>query len=204
MKIYREGEKGRAICDRDGLAATTFRYRDVPFGDGSGVVRNILVAVCDACGAVLAMPPQSMPAVKAARDLAAVSLEANLPAVYVDALDLALYRIDAGLTSDFRKQLLLLYLHETAGDAALIAALPQALHEARAALEQESGGSVRRRLSMKLTASASGEVESITRATGLTKTDLVKAMIGGIHRDIVAPEKPRNMKLLRTLAAVAA
>jgi len=31
MKLFTSGEKGRALCDRDGLVSTTYRYRDVPF-----------------------------------------------------------------------------------------------------------------------------------------------------------------------------
>jgi hypothetical protein len=35
MKLHYPGEKGRAVCETDGLASTTFAYRDVPFSDGS-------------------------------------------------------------------------------------------------------------------------------------------------------------------------
>ena len=63
VKVYREGETGKAVCPEDGLVATTFAYRDVPFEDGRGLVKDILVAVCDVCGKVVATPPQSTPAI---------------------------------------------------------------------------------------------------------------------------------------------
>lgn len=63
---YKLGGKSRAICDDCGLVETTFQYRDVPFRSGVGNVKNILVSVCDQCGAVVAIPAQSAPAIKAA------------------------------------------------------------------------------------------------------------------------------------------
>jgi hypothetical protein len=77
MKIYREADKGRAMFENDGLATTTFAYRDVPFRDGSGAVKDILVAVCDKCGEVVAIPPQSAPAIKVVREKSAISVDLN-------------------------------------------------------------------------------------------------------------------------------
>lgn len=66
--IYNLGDKSRAICEGCAkVVATTFVYRDVAFDDGSGVVRDILVAVCDACEAIIAVPAQSPPAIRQAR-----------------------------------------------------------------------------------------------------------------------------------------
>jgi len=67
------GEKGKAICESDGRVSTTFRYRDVPFSDGSGIAKKILVGVCDRCGKVVAIPPQSTPSIRAANSLLATA-----------------------------------------------------------------------------------------------------------------------------------
>jgi hypothetical protein len=40
--------------------------RDVPFFDGSGIVDDILVAVCDECNNVVAIPAQSLDAIRIA------------------------------------------------------------------------------------------------------------------------------------------
>jgi len=61
VKLYLEGEKGKALCETDGRVFTTFRYRDVPFSDGSGVARRVLAGVCDSCGKVVSILPQSTP-----------------------------------------------------------------------------------------------------------------------------------------------
>lgn len=67
-----KGDKGQAICeDCAKWVSTTFDSRTVPFTDGRGEVKEILVAVCDECGAVVATPPQSTPAIRRAREDAA-------------------------------------------------------------------------------------------------------------------------------------
>lgn len=203
MKIYQEGDKSRAICEADGLVTTTFAVRTVPFRDGSGSVEDILVAVCDVCGAVVATPPQSTPSIQAAHDRATISVEANLPLAYTDALDLAAYRIDPALTTGFRKPLLLYYISRYAAEDALMARLAESLPETRTLFSRAEQGKTRRRLSMKINASTSNRLTRIMDATALSKTDVLKSVIGQIHRDIVLPDKPKDMKTLKILASIA-
>lgn len=68
MMNYVVGDKSKAICEKDGVVHTTFEVRDLPFDDGSGIVRDILVSVCDECGEVVAIPSQSTPEIKSQRD----------------------------------------------------------------------------------------------------------------------------------------
>ena len=64
-----EGGRGKAICNNcREIVSTTYRRRDVPFSDGNGEAKDILVSVCDACGSVVAIPAQSTPAIKEARN----------------------------------------------------------------------------------------------------------------------------------------
>lgn len=79
MKIYAEGDKSKALCERDGVVDTTFLYRDVAV-EGCVETARILAGVCDRCGATLTMAQQSAAAVKAVRDRAAGAVEAHLPA----------------------------------------------------------------------------------------------------------------------------
>lgn len=67
-KLFHEGDKSQAICSRcGGLVDTTFIRRDVRFSDGNGLATDILVAVCDVCDDVVAVPSQSTPAIREAR-----------------------------------------------------------------------------------------------------------------------------------------
>ena len=65
MKIFKAGDSQKAICEHCGsLENATFKLRDVPFSDGSGLVKNVLVGVCDKCDQVILLPHQSTPALK--------------------------------------------------------------------------------------------------------------------------------------------
>ena len=65
MKIFKAGDSQKAICEYcRSLQNATFKLRDVPFSDGSGLVKNVLVGVCDKCDQVILLPHQSTPALK--------------------------------------------------------------------------------------------------------------------------------------------
>jgi hypothetical protein len=67
-KLFQEGDKSKATsshcCEQ---VSTTIVRRDVPFSDGKGSAKDILVAVCDVCDHVVAVPAQSTPAIREAR-----------------------------------------------------------------------------------------------------------------------------------------
>lgn len=201
MKLHYVGEKGKAICEKDGSVSVTFAYRDVPFSDSAGNVKDILVGVCDRCGEVVSVPPQSTPAIKAARDLATVPIEANLPAVYLEALDLACYRIAPVATSGLRKPLLTYYVHRLARDPKSARRL-FALKPSKALAEGEKAG-VRRRLSLKVSVGLSREIDQLAEIGQVNRTELIKSLVRQIDRDIIAPRKPAHLAELRILAATA-
>ena len=60
MTSYREGDKSRAICQHCcSIVSTTFRLQDVRFSDERDIAQDVLVAVCDTCDMVVAIPAQS-------------------------------------------------------------------------------------------------------------------------------------------------
>lgn len=208
MKLHMPGEKGKAICESDGRVSTTFRYRDVPFSDGSGVARKILAGVCDRCGKVVSIPPQSTPSIRAARRNAQVSIEAVLPAVYLDALDLACWRIDPEASQEFRKPLLMHYLHGSSLSPSATQRLVRAVQETAmvfkpAKARAGESGTERKRLSMKVSPAMSRTVEHLAETTQLSKTDLIKGAIVQISREIVGPARPARLDELRSLALFA-
>lgn len=203
MKLYMPGEKGRALCEQGGRVSTTFRYRDVPFSDGSGVARKILAGVCDHCGKVVSIPPQSTPSIRAARRGAQVSIEAILPAVYLDALDLACWRIDPEASQEFRKPLLMHYLHGSSLSRAATQRLARASREAGPFSQAAKSVTERKRLSMKVSPAMSRTVERLAETTRLSKTDLIKGAIVQISAEIVGPERPAQLAKLKSLALFA-
>lgn len=70
MKHWNCGDKSRAICERCRIVTTTtFGRHDVPFENGFGVASQIIAATCDECGTIVTIPPQSTPAIHAAKRL---------------------------------------------------------------------------------------------------------------------------------------
>jgi hypothetical protein len=67
MRSWNSGDTSNAICHEcKTLVSTTFAHHDVPFESSGAIVADIMAATCDECGAVVAIPPQSTPAIKAA------------------------------------------------------------------------------------------------------------------------------------------
>ncbi|WP_222863965.1 hypothetical protein [Pigmentiphaga aceris] len=202
MKIFQEGDQSRAVCSHCAdLVVTTFRRRDVPFSDGSSVAKNILVGVCDVCDTTVSIPAQSTPAISKTRKEATASIEANLPAIYVDVLDYAVHTIDHRASTDFRRVLLSYFLHQAAGDAQLATKL-KAMHAKALVRFPEHRGVARRRLSMKVPVRVSEDLQSLATRTELNTTELLKSVVCSIQDDVLTAPKPKLIQALQGLAAI--
>jgi len=85
MKIFKVGESQKAACEIcQSFENATFKLRDVPFSDGKGIVKNVLVGVCDKCDSVTVLPHQSTPAVKKQYEAKRKPVEGRLPAHLID------------------------------------------------------------------------------------------------------------------------
>ncbi|MGP6090021.1 hypothetical protein [Antarctobacter jejuensis] len=205
MKLYKVGEKSKAICEDCGaLVSTTFAYRNVPFDDGKGEVKDVLAAVCDQCDRVVALPAQSTPAVRRAREIADVPLEVMLSAPDMDLLDLATWRIDPESGSRFRKPLLAYYIQRLSSDPGAILRLQAKAAKAsvrRRAISQ-SVTIPKRRLSVKVAPRTDASIQELMKASGLKKSHLIRGIVYEIEEDIVRPDKPKDLQKLREIAMV--
>ena len=201
MKFYKSGERSKAVCESCAdIVATTFAYRDVPFSDDSGSVPNLLVAVCDRCGDVVAIPAQSTPSIRNARETASKPIEVNLPAPYMEVLDYATYIIDPMVTTEFRKHLLVYYIRRTASredGPSTIGSLFK-----RKSVQFTTNGVPKRRLSFKVTPRLNNDLNLIMESAGLRRTDVIKGLVIQIKNEIVEPKRPRHLAELQRLAVV--
>lgn len=204
MKIYEAGEKSQAICEHcKSLVPTTFKYRDVPFDDGSGSVKDILVAVCDNCDAVVAIPAQSTPAIKRARDNAEITLEVSVSARDLQVLDYVAWRIDETATARFRKSLIAHFLKRLEDDPEAPQRLAEKIKQFASARKAPNPVDIpRKRFSCKIAPATDARLHQLILASGLNKSDLVKAVIGEIEDTLVRQEAPADLALLRNVAAV--
>lgn len=90
MKLFKIGEKSKAICEHcKVIRTTTFQLKDVPFSSGVGTAKNILVGVCDHCHETASIPQQSVPRIKEALKPKRFPIEARIPRQLSDALIVA-------------------------------------------------------------------------------------------------------------------
>lgn len=69
MKAYREGDRSQGICRRcESLVDTQFKVRDYTLPESGKRVPSLLVAVCDRCDEVVAIPAQSTPRLREAQE----------------------------------------------------------------------------------------------------------------------------------------
>lgn len=126
-----------------------------------------------------------------------------MPAIYLDALDLAAYTVDKQSSTEFRKVLMTVYLHRFASGEYAASELIKARAAAQSLYEERRGGA-RRRLSMKVTARIAEDLRNLVRETEMSQTDIIKSIIFQIQSDVLESRKPALMKELGTLSLLAA
>lgn len=202
MQFFNEGDRSKAFCTQcKTVGSTTFEYRDVPFSDGSGVVRDILAGVCDACGSVASVPAQSTPAIAKARSKASEAVEAVLPAPYLDMLDLACFTIDPEGSLDLRKALLMYYVRRFANGSFDVDRLEKSARWLAAKPAMES--TRKRRLSMKVSHRLLLELNGLAKRSDMKKTETLKAIIGVIYEDLVNGGHPELVANIREYSVFA-
>ena len=62
VDLWNVGDKSEGICERcAAITPTTFEVRSVSLNGVAKPIEDVLVAVCDTCGATVGIPPQSTP-----------------------------------------------------------------------------------------------------------------------------------------------
>ncbi|MCK0154929.1 hypothetical protein MWU49_14530 [Alcanivorax sp. S6407] len=194
MKIFKVGDTQKAICSHcQSLQTATYQLRDVPFSDGSGIVKNVLVGVCNQCDQVALLPHQSTPAVRRELDTARKPVESRIPAHMLDILSLASYEL--GGSTDFIPTLMKYYIHRLAADQNAAGKITSLLGSDLAK------GKADKRLSLK-GRKISEEVELLkVRAHISNTTDLIKGVILKINDDILVKKRAQPTNALKSFVA---
>nr|BFD40151.1 hypothetical protein FFPRI1PSEUD_16500 [Pseudomonas sp. FFPRI_1] len=202
MKLYLQGDRGKALCEHcQQVVGITYSRRDVPFSDGNGQAREILVGVCDLCATVVAIPPQSTPAIKEARKQSLTSIEARLPAVYLDVLDAAMHSVAADAGVQMRKLFFSYYFSAPTGPC-----LERVHHGFAAYLAEQAEARqlpavyAMKRLSLKVNHYVAEDFARLLEATRMTQTELLKSLIAQIRLDVLEGGNPAVIADLRQLA----
>ncbi len=194
MKIFKVGDRQKAICGScQSIQDAVFALRDVPFSDGSGTVKNVLVGVCSQCDEVILMPQQSAPVVKKQLEARKKAVETRVPAHMVDILNVASVSIGAGV--DFVPALVKYYIHFLSSDRASVSHLADFLDSDLAR------GRAQKRISLK-GKQVSDDLEIIKASADIPNTtDVMKAVVLKINEDVLVHPKIQVIKELKNVAA---
>jgi hypothetical protein len=194
MKIVKSEDKSTAACQTcKKLVDATYRLRDVPLSDGSDIVKDVLVGVCDICDDVCVLPHQSVPKVSKTMQQQRKPIDSRVPAHMLDILNLASAEVGGG--SDFVPNLLKYYLHALAVNEISSARL------ARYLASDLASGKSQKRISLK-GRRVSEDIAKVKELTNLSSTsDIVKSVILKINDDILQNKNKKPIKMLRGIAA---
>jgi hypothetical protein len=178
MELHKVGDKSKALCPFcKQLCTTTFEERDVPLSSGKGLVRDVLVAVCDTCDRVVAIPQQSAPRIKETVRFSRHSLETRIPRHLLDAVALACYEL--GFGTDCAVVLFRYYLQRVASEPRLRSRL------ALLSASNDAQGRASARFSAKLNDELNAALLDLERTSRLKKADVVKGVIVQMKQDIL-------------------
>jgi len=197
MKILKVGDTKKAACNTcESFQDVTFQLRDTPFNDGSGIVKNVLVGVCNACDSVVVLPHQSTPAVKKQLEKQRKSLESRVPAHMIDILNLASDKLGGG--TEFVPNIMKYYIHALSNNEISSNNISKFLKSDLAA------GVAQKRISLKgrhleeelILLKKIIEVESTT--------DLLKIVVLKINDDLLVNERKKPIDQLKNIMAATA
>lgn len=112
MKIWKAGEKSRALCPScERRMEVVFRRRDVTLSAPDVTATDVLVAVCVGCDGIALIPHQSAPKLREAIQNPKETLNVRIPAHLEDVLHLLIERVAHGWKNG-RSPVLKYLLHE--------------------------------------------------------------------------------------------
>lgn len=197
MIIVKVGDEERAECGVcEAFRMVSYQLRDVPFDDGSGIVKNIIAGVCKTCDSVAVIPYQSVPAIKKQLQLQRKAVESRVPAHMIDLLNLA--SAELGATPDFVPLLLKYYIHQLASN-------PEAAVQLVTLLTSElASGPANKRLSLK-GREIGNDIDKLKSLSHIdTTTELLKAVVLMIHHDLMVSPDVHRIALLKSFVATVA
>jgi hypothetical protein len=118
MKIWKDGERSRALCPNcERKTEVVFQRRSVEQSAPKVAAEDVLVAVCVECNGTALIPNQSMPKLREAIQRPKETLNARIPAHLEDVLYLLVDRVAHGWKNG-KSPVLKYLLHEFGNDPA--------------------------------------------------------------------------------------
>jgi len=197
MKILKVGDTSKAACNNcKSFHDVTFQLRNVPFSDGTGTVKSVLVGVCNRCDSVAVLPHQSTPAVKKQLEVQRKSLESRVPAHMIDILNLVSDELGGG--TEFVPNIIKYYIHSLSNNTMSAQNISHYLDT------ELAKGASQKRISIK-GRHLEEELIHLKEITEIKNTtDLIKSVVLKINDDVLVNKKQRTIKQLKNIMAATA
>jgi len=198
MKILKVGDTKKVACDHcQSFEYSTFKLRNVPFSDASGIVKNVLAGVCDKCDSVTVIPSQSTPAIKKQLEVQRRSVESRVPSHMIDILNLASCQLSGSI--DFVPNLMKFYIHALSINDMKLIDSPLAILESELVK-----GKSQKRLSLKGKMIAD-DISGLKKIINVkTTSDLLKIVIFKIYDDVLIKKDKKQILNLKNIVAATA
>lgn len=197
MRLYIKDDTTKVVCSKcEDIVTATFGYHNVPFSDGLGVVKGILAATCNKCEQIVAIPQQSIPKIRESRAKALNSVEAIVPAVLIDALNIASQTIDSNFSQEFRKKAIWFFVREYAkkNENEVCKIRNEYVNSAN------KFGTVSSRLSFKVSEAMLNDLKKASIIFGGNQTETIKIASFDFFKNVVECKNNRIISKLKDIA----
>ncbi len=198
MEIFKEGDKSKAICEHcKKVSTTTFQVRTTQIQDGNKPLRipDVLVAVCDKCDKVAAIPQQSFAAVAEVKKKAETTNEDfRVPRHFLDILNNSISIIGLNATKDLRARIVRYYLADLDITAESIKILKRNLKSELLIGSFKRGN----RLSMRFSSELEDHFAEVLESSDLNRTEVIDSVIVRIKEDILDKKDSEKIDNLKT------
>lgn len=200
MRLLTEGDKGQAICMACGkLRDTTYRYDtyEVPEKPGRRV-ENVLLAFCDSCGTLVAIPAQSSPKIQVEIRKHDLPVEARVQ----PSLEDVLYAVSSNIRVEPQltmRMLINFFLQEWEGKATR-----DPVHKAmKSPLAQRLlTGKASSRVSSKVDAPMLQAINAAQAKLKASRTELIKAVLIEAGQNLVVHHESAKAKRFYKMASL--
>lgn len=196
MRILREGEREEGLCPAcEAWRRIGYEYRTIHLEESDVDVEGVLVGVCEACGEVVSVPPQSTPRLREARSAKEHALEARIPRHLDDLVFVLAEQLGASPTA-LRGAIVRYYLNEVRRKPTT------ARRVERLSRSELAHGRCDTRISVRLDRGLWEAAWAAAETVGLTShADLVRGALVAAKEDVIDGRATARRRDLERLAA---
>ena len=196
MRILREGEREEGLCPAcEAWRPIRYEYRTVHLEESDVDVDGVLVGVCEECGEMVSIPPQSTPRLREARGGKEHTVEARIPRHLDDVVFVIAEKLGAPAAA-LRAAIVRYYLNELRHNARTARRIE------RLARSELASGPRDARISLRVDRGLWETAWATAREAGLeSQADLIRGVLVAAKEDLIDGRARARFRDLERVAA---